>query len=294
MIRGLDDLGNDPAEVHWIAFYQVLRGGKAGQAQHFADEQVEPTAVRSIIPLVFTRVPCLGSKTARALHQATRYSQAMCNRYRPPRAARLAEEFGLDVPEHYNPRDVFPRSPGWFVRCALHEADFKRELVGGQWGLIPTFAKEPKLPYSTNNARSEEVSAKASYKQPWARGQRCIIPAEVFWEPCWETGKNVWWMFSRVDGSTFGLAGLWNAWVDKESGEIQESYTMLTINADAHPLMSRMHKPDQNLPPDQQDKRMVVVLEPQDWDAWMAGTVDQARRLIGAAPNEVFSATAET
>ncbi len=61
----------------------------------------------------------------------------------------------------------------------------------GRWGLIPWFAKTAKLTYSTNNARSEELASKASYKAPWARGQRCIIPAITFDEPCWETGRNV-------------------------------------------------------------------------------------------------------
>ena len=40
---------------------------------------------------------------------------------------------------------------------------------------------------------------------------------------------------------TGGWAGLWNTWIDKVTGEVHESYTMLTINADAHPSMSRMH-----------------------------------------------------
>jgi hypothetical protein len=52
----------------------------------------------------------------------------------------------------------------------VNDAAYSRELVAGQWGLIPWFAKAAKLSYSTNNARSEELAAKATYKQPWARG----------------------------------------------------------------------------------------------------------------------------
>jgi hypothetical protein len=55
------------------------------------------------------------------------------------------------------------------------------------------------------------------------------------------------------------LAGQWNTWTDKASGEIIESYTMLTINADHHPLMSRMHKPDPKLPPDRGSRRNDVT-----------------------------------
>ena len=86
--------------------------------------------------------------------------------------------------------------------------------------------------YQTNNARSEELAEKNSYKDPWKRGQRCIIPAASFDEPNWETGKNIWWQFSRADGAPWGLAGLWNVWTNKDTGEVHESYTMLTLNAD--------------------------------------------------------------
>lgn len=160
----------------------------------------------------------------------------------------------------------------------------------GRWGLIPWFGKEANVGYSTNNARSEELLDKASYKQPWVRGHRCVIPVEVFWEPNWESGKNVWWSFRRADGQCFGLAGLWNTWVDKGTGVVHESYTMLTTNADGHPLFGRMHKPDPKLPSDAQGKRAVVVLEPEIWDAWLEAPVDVARQLISVAPVSILSA----
>lgn len=214
----------------------------------------------------------------------------MCNLYTPASPAQIARQFGVAMRADYHPAEVFPRSQGWFVR---RQDQGGRELVKGQWGLIPSFAQSPKLPYSTNNARSEELEAKASFRQPWARGQRCIIPVAAFWEPCWESGKNVWWKFERADGEAFGLAGLWNTWVDKNTGELFESYTMLTLNADHHPLMSRMHKPDPKLPADAQDKRMVVVLEPETWDDWLEAPANDARRLVTVAPTEIFNAAAD-
>ena len=134
-------------------------------------------------------------------------------------------------------------------------ADGERQVVVGQWGLIPRFAKEPKLKYSTNNARIETAPTAATFKLPWSRGQRCLIPAQSFDEPNWESGKNEWRRFRRADGRAWGLAGLWNTWTDKSTGEVWESYSMLTMNADAHPLMRRMHKPDPKLAPHEQDKR---------------------------------------
>lgn len=222
-------------------------------------------------------------------------NEAMCNRYVSPETAEAERFWKIDERRsRRNPFQgsltVFPRSMAPFIRRAKDEVGYERELVIGQWGLIPWFAKEPKLKYPTNNARSEELEAKTSYKDPWKRGQRCIIPAVSFDEPNWETGKNQWWQFRRADGDLWGLAGLWNTWTDKATGEVVESYTMLTINADAHPLMSRMHKPDPKLAPDKQDKRSVIPLEPQDFDTWLAGTVEEAKKLMRLAPVEIFDA----
>lgn len=173
----------------------------------------------------------------------------MCNKYLSPEGAEI-ERF-WHVGARNQPQwqlEIFPRAPGPFIRRRRHAAGYERELVVGQWGLIPWFAKEPKLKYPTNNARSEELADKASYKEPWKRGQRCIIPATSFDEPYWGLFEQPftrceWWRFRRADGAPWGLAGLWNAWTDKATGDEFESYTMLTLNADGHPLMGRMHKP---------------------------------------------------
>ena len=100
----------------------------------------------------------------------------------------------------------------------------------------------------------------------------------------------MWWQFRRADGAPWGLAGLWNTWTDKASGEIVESYTMLTLNADAHPLMNRMHKPDPRLAPDKQDKRSVVPIGLEDVDQWLHGTPANAEQLVQLAPLDVFDA----
>lgn len=76
--------------------------------------------------------------------------------------------------------------------------------------------------------------------------------------------QNVWYRFRRADGAPCALAELWNRWRDPAFGELVQSYTMLTINTDSHPLMSRMYKPGRKLPADQQDKRSVIAIEMQD------------------------------
>ncbi len=215
----------------------------------------------------------------------------MCTRYIAPEAGDIERHWQVGARNVPNwARELYPRYAGPFIRAVRDAPRPERELVVGLWSLVPWFAKSARLSYPTANARSEELGAKASYRQPWARGQRCIIPALAFFEPNWESGRHVPWRFGRSDGQAWGLAGLWNTWVDPASGEVVESYTMLTINADAHPLMRRMHKPDPARPPALQDKRSVVPIEDADVEAWLHAPLVEAAQLLRLAPAERFVA----
>lgn len=216
----------------------------------------------------------------------------MCTRYVSPEAGDMERAWQIGSRHPWRGGEAYPNYEGPLIRAARDAVGPKRELVLGQWSLIPWFAKERKLKYPTANARSEEMTGKASYKQPWARSHRCIIPATAFYEPCWETGRHIPWRFSRADDEPWGLAGLWCTWTDPATGELIESYTMLTINADGHPLMGRMHRPDPTRPPELQDKRSVVPIEFEDVDPWLFGTGEQARSLIRLAPAELYRAEA--
>lgn len=229
----------------------------------------------------------------------------MCTRYVTPSQAAIEREWSLGrrhSPAWERPvfgRELYPRAEGPFIRRTREQVAHGRELATGRWGLIPPFAATPDVKFATWNARSEDMTRKASFKDAWARGQRCIVPATVFFEPNWETGRNVWWAFARADGRPWGLAGLWHRWVDRQTGEAHESYTLLTQGANAHPLMGRMHKPErdpatgQPLPHDQQDKRSVVAIEAHDVDLWLGGTVAQALGLIRLTGVEAFAAGPE-
>ena len=202
----------------------------------------------------------------------------MCTRYISPDQAAI--ERAWEIGRRNQPKwahELFPRAQGPFLRVGDGDS---LALIVGTWGLIPSWSKTSVLKYATVNCRSEEAAGKPTFREAWRNGQRCIIPALSFDEPCWETGKNVWWRFRRADGQPWGLAGLWNTWVDCQTGEVVESYTMLTVNADSHPLMRRMHKPDPKLPPDRQDKRSVVAIEVSDVDQWLRGATADIAPLI--------------
>jgi putative SOS response-associated peptidase YedK len=215
------------------------------------------------------------------------YNGAMSERYVAPGLAAI-ERYWQALPKSAwdTVCELQPHAQGPFLRPS--RGTDKPLVVVGQWGLIPWFAKERELKYGTHTARVEELRSKAAFKQAWASAQRCIVPAASFDEPCWYTGDPVWWRFRRKDGEPWGLAGLWAAWTDKRSGEQCESYALLTVSAGAHPLLSRMQKPDPALPPGAQDKRSVIAIEPDEVARWLNGTMEEATALMKPPPLTVL------
>jgi putative SOS response-associated peptidase YedK len=227
----------------------------------------------------------------------------MCNRYRAASVIRIRDAFGFTyiesgppMQERYRTTGIGPLQPGPFVR--------RDGLAIGQWGLTPDDSatlrpvnRRTGRPMSTNNARWGGREPEAwTFKGPWSRGQRCIIPVEDFEEPYWGHGgpKCIWWRFQRADGQPLAVAGLWNEWVDPATGEVIPSYTMLTINCNAHPLLSLMHRPDlgpdkQPLPPEQQDKRTIVALERNELEQWLHGTPAEAAALIRLPAADLYT-----
>lgn len=214
----------------------------------------------------------------------------MCNLYHMSPREHVERYFRLQLPDAYREVAVGPFNTGCFVRSGPGGL----QAVMGQWGMIAPGSRD-RRPASrailTNNARLESIDSRPTYRTAWRQGQRCLIPAAWYQEPNWETGKNIWWRLRRADGAPWALAGIWSEWTDPASGEIVPSYTMITINCDGHPLLGRLHKPDPKLPPDQQDKRSVVPMAPDDWSRWLQGDEDSCRTLLTAPPSDLFDPT---
>jgi putative SOS response-associated peptidase YedK len=200
----------------------------------------------------------------------------MCSNYRPvTRMDRLLTFFGVERARDELPLDVFPTQLAPFIKRA-DDGSGERIIEDGVFGLLPHFAKELAFGRRTYNARCETVHSLPSFRAAWSAGQRCVIPAECIYETNWETGKAVRWRIGQTGDVPLGIAGLYRAWTGPD-GRTVYTFAMLTVNADAHPLMSRFHRPGE-------EKRMVVILDPAEYDTWLGCTVNEARRFFVAWP----------
>lgn len=206
----------------------------------------------------------------------------MCSHYQAPSTPQLYRTaFGVEPPAVQGKHDVWPGYPAGFIRRHEHadvggDAVPAREALTGLFGMVPHWSKDTKISHHTYNARSETVAEKPSFRDAWRKAQHCIIPAEGFFEPDWRSGRAMPTRISRADGQPMGIAGLWASW-RAPHGEIVYSYTMLTINADDHPLMRQFHKPDD-------EKRMVVILPEERYDDWLRASAQQSMGLMRPYP----------
>ena len=193
----------------------------------------------------------------------------MCVNFTPIKRTALSELVKLErVPDY--PPQTFPGYAAPVIR-SCDKGILQAEL--GLFGLLPAWAKDRTFGKRTYNARTETVSEKPSYRTAWAKNQFCLIPMERFFEPCWETGKAVRWSIHRLDHTPFAVAAIWDQWVDKSTGEIVLSFSMLTINADGHPVMGRFHKP-------QDERRSLVVMPNTRWSDWLGASASSAHDML--------------
>ena len=197
----------------------------------------------------------------------------MCGRYSitlPPEAIRQLFQTHGELPNwpaYYNapPTTALP-----IVRQAKDGGG--RELVLMQWGLIPWFSKDGKPSYSTINARAEGVQSAASFREPFSKGRRCIVPASGYFE--WIGRRTI---DSRITSARDGQPmALLDCGIDGRARKRQRPKRSS--------LLSRLSPASSLLIPN----RMPLVLEPDTWDLWMKGDPVAAAALMKPANEDVL------
>ena len=138
------------------------------------------------------------------------------------------------------------------------------------WWLTPRWAKEQTRRYATFNARAENVADKPAFRASF-RDRRCLVVATSFFE--WQRrgtggggGEKQPYAIGLADRSPLALAGVWDRWTDRDTGEIVESCAVVTTEPNL--LMAPIHN------------RMPVVVAPGEHDVWLYGSTDDARHVM--------------
>ena len=113
------------------------------------------------------------------------------------------------------------------------------------WGLIPEWSKTEEIKKYTLNARFETLNEKPSFKN----AKRCVIFADGFYEWKWldsKGDKKQKYLLEFPDSGLFGFAGLYDEWVNKETGEIINSCSIVTTSAKG--IMKEIHNSKLRMP----------------------------------------------
>ncbi len=196
----------------------------------------------------------------------------MCGRFTQQRpTAELAEIFEAeplvdDPGGHYN---VAPTDEA----AVVVERGDRRAVSAYRWGLIPSWADDPRIASRLFNARAETVATSGMFRDSFRR-RRCIVPVDGFYEWRREAGRRIPFLATRADGRPLALAGLWSGWRDPIADLTIRTFTIVTTTPNE--LMAGIHD------------RMPVVLEPEAWDLWLdpdVGDVGELHGLLRPSPS---------
>lgn len=136
-----------------------------------------------------------------------------------------------------------------------------------EWGLIPSFAvneqKAADLQKMTLNARADTIHEKPSFRNS-INTQRCVLVVDGFFEWRHQNNKKYPYYIYPADGTVFHLGCIYNSWVNKITGEVRDTFSIITV--DANPLMAQIHNTK---------KRMPLILHHKDIAAWINPETDQ-------------------
>ncbi len=176
----------------------------------------------------------------------------MCGRYTLSAGSEAIQQaFALDSAGNWGgPRyNIAPMQPVAVITDRQPKA-----LSLCRWGLVPVWAKDPKIGSRMINARSETAHEKPSFRSAFKR-RRCLIPADGYYEWARQGGRKTPMYIQHAQRDIFAFAGLWESWDDPQ-GKRLNTCAILTTAANAR--IRHIHQ------------RMAVMVEPADYDLWLA------------------------
>lgn len=181
----------------------------------------------------------------------------MCGRYALYQTGELEQHFHAEPPT-FALHDSYNVAPGQTEPVIINHDDGLK-LIPMKWGLVPVWAKDPRVGYKLINARSESLFTKPTWRNP-AQHHRCLVPASGFfeWRPAAAGQPKQPFYIHPTDQTQFAFAGLYSRWHPGEDDELT-TYTITTTAANRD--MAAIHD------------RMPVILHPANWGIWLDPTL---------------------
>lgn len=151
----------------------------------------------------------------------------------------------------------------------------KRTLTLMRWGLVPSWAKDIKIGYSTFNARADGVDTRPAFRTAWKAGRRCLVIADGYYE--WRQSDKQPFAVALGNRGPMTFAGLWDTWRAPD-GNTLKSFTIITTQANN--LLVPLHD------------RMPVLLAPDRWAKWLgetAATEADLKTMLTPYPSEAMT-----
>lgn len=193
----------------------------------------------------------------------------------------LLDQFGP-----YLEKEWFHTSGFQHPKLLIYTQKHSQIPMVASWGLIPYWVKNEKQQLDiwnkTINARGESLFEKPSFRNS-AKSKRCLVYIDGFFEHHHFNGNTYPFYIQRNDSKPILLGGLWDEWINKNSGEVVYSFTIVTTRANS--LLSKIHNN-----PKLKEARMPLVLDEQDADRWLKGSTQEAKTLLQPAKDGILKA----
>ncbi|MCH8980081.1 MAG: SOS response-associated peptidase [Armatimonadetes bacterium] len=197
----------------------------------------------------------------------------MCARFAFFSGKIIKDEFGVPVVPDLQPRFNIPPTS---VIPAVIQSEQGRELRLFQWGLVPSWAKDPAIGARMINARAETLAEKPTFRAAFKR-RRCLIPADGFYEWIGDKGRKQPYYITMRTNRTFAFAGLWEYW-EGVDGALE---TCTIITTEANETVAKVHD------------RMPVIVARGDYATWLDTRIEtppQLRPILTPYPPEEMKA----
>ena len=182
----------------------------------------------------------------------------MCGRAKlPDDVSEIKLDLKIDFDDIGNYRPRWNAAPSSQLPVVV-SANGERTLTLMRWGLVPSWAKDIKIGFSTFNARAEAIQTRPAFRGAWKAGRRCLVVADAYYE--WRAADRQPFAVALGNRGPMTFAGLWDTWHNPAGSDAKPLKSFTIITTPANGLLQPLHD------------RMPALLPPNRWAAWLGET----------------------